>query len=113
MNPHQLAWFRARLLALRAELESTLPRVPAPRECGDDVDHAVAAHARERFWHDRARGHATLDEVRLALQRIDAGTYGFCAETGRPIGIARLEANPAAIYTVDVQARRELAHRAS
>ncbi|HEX7325547.1 MAG TPA: RNA polymerase-binding protein DksA [Rhodanobacteraceae bacterium] len=107
MNAHQLAYFKARLVVLRSQLEAAALREPPARECGDTMDHAVAAHAEQRFWEEQARQRAALENVRCALRRIDDGSYGFCAETGRAIGLSRLDANPAAMFAVDVQARRE------
>ena len=51
------------------------------------------------------------DPERLALIRIDEGTYGFCDETGEEIGMKRLEARPVATLCLEAQERRELAER--
>lgn len=48
-----------------------------------------------------------LQKVRTALKRISSGTYGYCAETGAPIGLRRLLAAPQASFCVDVQERKE------
>lgn len=48
-----------------------------------------------------------LQKVRTALQRIGSGTYGYCAETGAPIGLKRLLAAPQASFCIDVQERKE------
>jgi DnaK suppressor protein len=48
-----------------------------------------------------------LQKVRNALKRIKTGTYGYCAETGTPIGVKRLLAAPQASFCIDVQERKE------
>jgi len=52
-----------------------------------------------------------LKSVALAIARIDSGDYGWCEETGDPIGIARLLARPTATLTVEAQQRRETRER--
>lgn len=111
MGPRQRAYFKARLLARRAELQAAGTEGPAPRECGDATDHAVAAHAEAMFWRQEARRRAALERVDGALRRISDGSYGYCAKSGQPIGLARLEADPTATYALDVQARMERARR--
>ena len=49
--------------------------------------------------------------LQQALERIDDGSYGFCEETGEPIGLKRLEARPVATLCLEAQERRELAER--
>ncbi len=52
-----------------------------------------------------------LNKVESALLRIEDGSYGFCEETGDPIGIPRLLARPTATLTIEAQERRELKQR--
>jgi DnaK suppressor protein len=54
-----------------------------------------------------------LRKIDEALARIDDGSYGFCEETGEPIGLARLEVRPIATLCVEAQQRREIRERQS
>ena len=56
-------------------------------------------------------GYRVLRKVEQALERIDDGSYGYCEDTGEPIGVARLKARPIATLTIDAQERREMTHR--
>ena len=113
MNPLQVEYFRRKLLRLRAdaqrELAALFPQADADdsiRE-GDQADQASAAVDREFDIVNRGRAHALLHQVDRALARIDNGTYGYCEDTGEPIGLRRLEAQPTATLTIEAQARRE------
>lgn len=117
ISPQQLEHFRQKLLAWREELvieaQKTLNglRDETHQEIGDDADRATreSEHALELRTRDRYR--KLLPKIAAALQRIDNGTYGYCEETGEPIGIARLEARPIATLSVEAQERRELRQR--
>ena len=63
-------------------------------------------HALELRTRDRER--KLLKKVQAAIKRIDEGEYGWCAETGEPIGVARLLARPTATLSLEAQQRREL-----
>ena len=80
------------------------PEVAAP----DPADRATIEeeHALELRTRDRER--KLLKKVQAAIKRIDDGEYGWCAETGEPIGIARLLARPTATLSLEAQQRREL-----
>jgi DnaK suppressor protein len=113
MGPRQLAYFRQKLLdwrsALLAEAEATLAelRDDSHHEVGDEVDRAgrEAAQALELRTRDRYR--KLQSKIDAAIVRIDDGSYGWCEETGEPIGLARLEARPVATLCVEAQERRE------
>jgi DnaK suppressor protein len=117
MGPRQLAYFRQKLLGWRstllAEADATLAelRDDSHHEVGDEADRASreAAQTLELRTHDRYR--KLLGKIDAALARIDGGSYGWCEETGEPIGLARLEARPVATLCVDAQERRELRER--
>jgi DnaK suppressor protein len=118
MNPRQLEYFRKKLLAWREELEVESKKMLKDmlddinhQEIGDEADHAAreSEHALEMRTHDRYR--KLLPKIDAALQRIEDGIYGFCEETGEPIGLARLEARPIATLSVEAQERRELRQR--
>jgi DnaK suppressor protein len=112
MNPVQVAYFRRKLLKLRADTQHELDAISAAnaneddRE-GDEADKASASEDREFGLINKDRAHALLSRIEQALTRIDNGTYGYCADTGQPITLARLEAQPTATLTTDAQAARE------
>jgi DnaK suppressor protein len=113
MNPLQVEYFRRKLLQLRADAQRELDALPhqvGADDCireGDQADQASAAVDREFDIVNRGRAHALLHQVDRALARIDNGTYGYCEDTGEPIGLRRLEAQPTATLTIEAQARRE------
>ncbi len=113
MNAAQLEFFRHRLSTLREELlrsagettehlrEDTL-LVPDPADRATiEEEHALELRAR-----DRER--KLLKKVEQALAHIDSGDYGWCEETGEPIGIGRLLARPTATLSLEAQQRREM-----
>jgi DnaK suppressor protein len=113
MNSAQLEFFRHRLSTLRDELlrsagettehlrEDTL-LVPDPADRATiEEEHALELRAR-----DRER--KLLKKVEQALALIDNGEYGWCEETGEPIGIGRLLARPTATLSLEAQQRREM-----
>ncbi len=118
MSPRQLAYFRRKLLdwrdALLRESQQTIDHLRsdgASRYVGDEADRArdeseVALELRTR---DRYR--KLLPKIDAALRRIEDGTYGFCEETGEPIGLKRLEARPIATLSVEAQELREKSQR--
>jgi len=115
MNPGQLAYFRRKLLdwrqALLDEWQQAVSQSPAGSEnLGDEADRASweSQHTLDLRTRDRYR--RLLAEIDAALQRIDDGSYGYCEDTGEPIGLQRLEARPIASLTVEAQERRERAN---
>ena len=112
MNPSQVEYFRRKLLHLRAGAQRELDATPQAgaddsiRE-GDQADQASAAVDREFDVVNRERAHALLHQIDRALTRLDNGTYGYCEDTGEPIGLRRLEAQPTATLTIEAQAQRE------
>lgn len=114
MNPGQLAYFRRKLLdwrqALLDEWQQAVSQSPAGSEnLGDEADRASweSQHTLDLRTRDRYR--RLLAEIDAALKRIDDGSYGYCEDTGEPIGLQRLEARPIASLTVEAQERRERA----
>ena len=63
-------------------------------------------HALELRTRDRER--KLLKKVQQSIASIDTGDYGWCVETGEPIGVARLMARPTATLSLEAQQRREL-----
>ena len=113
MNEKQLDFFRARLTALKDDLLSNAGETTEHlREdtsiVPDPADRATIEeeHALELRTRDRER--KLLKKIGQSLARIDAGDYGFCDETGEPIGLGRLIARPTATLSLEAQQRREL-----
>jgi DnaK suppressor protein len=117
MNPLQLEYFRRQLLRWREELmteaQETLDnlRDKSYQEVGDEADRASreSEHGLELRTRDRYR--KLQRKIEQALERIEDGTYGYCEDTGEPIGVARLKARPIATLTIDAQERREMKER--
>lgn len=74
----------------------------------DPADRATIEeeHALELRTRDRER--KLLKKIEQSIARIDAGDYGYCDETGEPIGVGRLIARPTATLSLEAQQRREL-----
>ena len=112
MNEDQLAFFRARLEAMEAQLRhnagQTTETLRQTQLAPDPLDRATIEeeHALELRTRDRER--KLLKKVQEALQRLEKGDYGWCEETGDPIGIPRLLARPTATLSLEAQQRREL-----
>ncbi|MDX2218813.1 MAG: RNA polymerase-binding protein DksA [Burkholderiales bacterium] len=115
MNKDQLAFFKQKLLDLQSELRAnagaTTEHLRELSVAPDPADRATQEeeHALELRTRDRER--KLLKKVEQALARIEEGTYGWCEETGEPIGIPRLLARPTATLTIEAQERRELKQR--
>lgn len=111
MNAEQVAFFRDRLLALREDLQSkvdeTVEHMREQETVADPADRATVEeeHALELRTRDRER--KLLKKIDQALERITSDAYGYCEETGEPIGLARLLARPTATLSVEAQSRRE------
>jgi DnaK suppressor protein len=113
MNDKQLEFFRARLQALKDDLLSNAGETTEHlREdtsiVPDPADRATIEeeHALELRTRDRER--KLLKKISQSLTRIDSGDYGFCDETGEPIGLGRLLARPTATLSLEAQQRREM-----
>jgi len=113
MNDKQLEFFRMKLQALKDDLLSNAGETTEHlREdtsiVPDPADRATIEeeHALELRTRDRER--KLLKKISQSLARIDSGEYGFCDETGEPIGLGRLIARPTATLSLEAQQRREL-----
>jgi DnaK suppressor protein len=112
MNDVQLAFFRARLLEMKQQLEenagATSEHLRENEVVPDPADRATIEeeHALELRARDRER--KLMKKIEQSLRRIEDGSYGWCEETGEPIGVARLLARPTATLSVEAQQRREL-----
>ena len=112
MNAQQLEFFRRRLTdlekELRANADQTTVNLRETTVVPDPADRATIEeeHALELRTRDRER--KLLKKVQAAIKRIDDGDYGYCEETGDPVGVARLMARPTATLSLEAQQRREL-----
>jgi DnaK suppressor protein len=112
MNEDQLAFFKYRLQQMEKELLAnageTTEHLRETVIVPDPADRATIEeeHALELRTRDRER--KLLKKVQSALVRIDSGEYGYCEETGDPIGIPRLLARPTATLSLEAQQRREM-----
>ena len=112
MNEAQLAFFRNILATLRDELLAnageTSEHLRETPSVPDPADRATIEeeHALELRTRDRER--KLMKKIEQSLARIDAGDYGYCDETGEPIGLKRLLARPTANLSIEAQQRREL-----
>jgi DnaK suppressor protein len=111
MSPAQLATFRQRLLdeenALRATAGETTQHLQETIAEPDPTDRASAEEEHTLELRVRDRERKLLKKISQALARIDNGSYGWCEESGEPIGIARLIARPTANLCLDSQERHE------
>ena len=113
MNDVQLAYFRAKLVSLKLEIQSNaVDTTEHLREdtvvVPDPADRATTEeeHALELRTRDRER--KLLKKIEQSILRIDTGDYGYCDETGESIGVGRLLARPTATLSLEAQQRREL-----
>ncbi|WP_420799550.1 RNA polymerase-binding protein DksA [Noviherbaspirillum sedimenti] len=112
MNKAQLAFFKARLQQLERDLrknaDETTEHLRETVLVPDPADRATIEeeHALELRTRDRER--KLLKKVQQSIASIDSGDYGWCEETGDPIGIPRLLARPTATLSLEAQQRREL-----
>lgn len=113
MNEVQMAAFRLKLVTLKRDIlsnagETTEHLREDTSVVPDPADRATIEeeHALELRTRDRER--KLLKKIEQSIARIDAGDYGYCDETGEPIGVGRLLARPTATLSLEAQQRREL-----
>ena len=113
MNDKQLAFFRMKLVQLKDDILANAGQTAENLRddtvvVPDPADRATIEeeHALELRTRDRER--KLLKKIEQSIQRIDAGDYGYCDETGEPIGVGRLLARPTATLSLEAQQRREL-----
>lgn len=116
MNATQLAYFRMKLVVLKNGILSSAGETTEHlREdtvvVPDPADRATIEeeHALELRTRDRER--KLLKKIEQSIGLIDSGDYGYCDETGEPIGVGRLLARPTATLSLEAQQRRELKQR--
>ena len=112
MNDLQVEYFRQKLLAWKKSLlnqsQYTLEDL---RQGGlnqpDDIDRASMETDKALDLRTKDRARKLISKINDALKRIEDGTYGYCEETGEPIGLERLEARPVATLSIEAQERHE------
>jgi DnaK suppressor protein len=119
MNPRQREYFRNKLLAWKDDIlresRGTLENLQEESQNHPDMaDRASSESDRALELRTRDRQRKLIGKIDSALKRIDDGTYGYCEETGDPIGVARLDARPTATLSLEAQElheRREKVYR--
>ncbi len=112
MNPLQLEYFRQRLLQWRTDLveesKQTIENLKDEvRDVGDEAERATRETENSLELRTRDRYRKLISKIDSTLKRMDAGDYGYCADTGEEIGLDRLEARLTAERTIDAQERWE------
>ncbi len=111
MNDAQLAFFKKRLLELRDQLlqnaDDTGEHLRENEITTDPSDRATLEEEYTLELRTRDRERKLLKKVEKSIKLIDDGNYGYCDETGEPIGIPRLLARPTATLSLEAQERRE------
>jgi DnaK suppressor protein len=119
MNPRQREYFRAKLENWKEEIlresRETLDNLQEESQNHPDMaDRASSESDRALELRTRDRQRKLIAKIDAAVKRLDDGTYGYCEETGDPIGIARLDARPIATLSLEAQEmheRREKVYR--
>jgi len=116
MNERQLEYFRRKLLNWKEEIlresRETLGHLQAETENHPDIaDRASSETDRALELRTRDRQRKLISKIDQALRRIEDGSYGYCEETGEPIGLARLDARPTATMSLEAQERHERRER--
>lgn len=116
MNPLQRLYFRQKLLSWKEEiLRQTHETLQSMHEDvlqhADLADRATSETDRALELRERDRQRKLIAKIDAALARIEDGTYGFCEETGEPIGLRRLDARPIATLSLEAQERHERRER--
>jgi DnaK suppressor protein len=112
MNKNQLEYFRKKLLVWREELitesQETINNLKEENWQEPDLSDRASLETEAGVeLRTRNRYLKLIGKIDSALRRIEEGTYGYCEETGDPIGIKRLEARPIATMTIEAQERHE------
>jgi DnaK suppressor protein len=113
MNPIQLAYFKIKLLLAEQEiLDNAKKTTQAFQEqdtnyIADPSDRATLEEEYALELRTRDRERKLLQKIRKVLSFIESGDYGFCEDSGEPIGLKRLLARPTATLTIEAQERRE------
>jgi len=116
MNKRQLAYFRQKLLdwkedILRANRDTLQYLHEDSSQHSDNADRASAETDKSLELRARDRQRKLIGKIDEAIERIEDGSYGYCMETGEPIGLKRLDARPIATLSIEAQERHERKER--
>jgi DnaK suppressor protein len=116
MNERQLEYFKQKLLNWKDDIlkesRETVTHLQSDTENHPDLaDRASSETDRALELRTRDRQRKLIAKIDEALRRIEEGVYGYCEETGEPIGLARLEARPIATLSLEAQERHERRER--
>ena len=116
MNERQLEYFKQKLFDWKEDIlresRETLSHLQTDTENHPDIaDRASSETDRSLELRTRDRQRKLISKIDDALRRIEDGSYGYCEETGEPIGLARLEARPIATLSLEAQERHERRER--
>ncbi len=116
MNAKMKEYFRQKLVSWKQDLlkesSQTLNNLQNENEAKPDItDRASEEIDRSFELRTRDRERKLINKIDAALQRIEDGSYGYCEETGEPIGLKRLEARPVATLSLEAQEMHEKAEK--
>ncbi|MCP4934363.1 MAG: RNA polymerase-binding protein DksA [bacterium] len=116
MNARQLAYFAKKLQEWRDDIlkanRDTLQYLHEDSsQYSDDADRASAETDKTLELRARDRQRKLICKIDEAIERIENGSYGYCMETGEPIGLKRLDARPIAVLSIEAQERHERKER--
>ena len=116
MNDRQLEYFRRKLLNWKEDIlresRETVNHLQKETENHPDLaDRASSETDRALELRTRDRQRKLISKIDEAIRRIEDGVYGYCEETGEPIGLARLQARPIATLALEAQERHERRER--
>ena len=116
MNERQLDYFKKKLLAWKDDIlkesRETVVHLQSETENHPDLaDRATSEADRSLELRTRDRQRKLISKIDEALRRIEDGSYGYCEDTGEPIGFARLDARPIATLSLEAQERHERRER--
>tara|TARA_Y100001970_G_scaffold2618_1_gene3079 strand:+ start:1270 stop:1677 length:408 start_codon:yes stop_codon:yes gene_type:complete len=116
MNAKMKEYFRQKLEKWKGELlkesSQTLNNLQTENEAKPDMTDRASEEIDRTFeLRTRDRERKLINKIDAALRRIEDGTYGYCEETGEPIGLKRLEARPVATLSIEAQEMHEKAEK--
>lgn len=111
MTPEHLEFFKRKLLQMKEELinnaTATSQHLQEQEATPDPADRATLEEEYALELRTRDRERKLLQKIGQAITRIENNDYGYCEDTGEPIGLARLVARPTATLSIEAQERRE------
>ena len=116
MNAKMKEYFRQKLQNWKNDLlresSQTLNNLQSDNEAKPDITDRASEEIDRAFeLRTRDRERKLINKIDAALQRIEDGSYGYCEETGEPIGLKRLEARPVATLSLEAQEMHEKAEK--